>query len=151
MPKPSKAAHLSLLEGNSGKKNVATLKKRAEQEEKMKMKTDKLRPPKWLTKEGKEAFLFIVEELNEIELLGNADIYTIALFADFYSQYVKYKSIVKSTGNWIRGKPNPYISKMDNAAKQIRAFGSDLGLSPQSRVRLAIKLAEQEGDEDGWS
>ncbi|EUJ64842.1 phage terminase small subunit P27 family [Listeria fleischmannii] len=150
MPRPAKAAKLSLLDGNKGKKNTQTLKKRAEQEQKMKLETDKLLPPSWLDKIGKEAFLFVVEELTKIELIGNADLHAIALYSDFYSQYLKYKRLVKAKGNWVGDKPNPFISKMDNAAKQMRAFGSDIGLSPQARARLAIKLAEGEGEPE-WN
>lgn len=148
MPQNSQSARLQVLQGNPHKRNVTKLKKQAEKEEKLKMKTDKLtNPPSWLDKEGKKAFAFIVEELKEVELIGNADLFALAIYADSYSQYLKYRRIVKAKGNWVDGKPNPYITKMENAAKQVRGFGSDLGLSPQSRIRLAASLAEQ-GDEE---
>nr|WP_240031224.1 P27 family phage terminase small subunit [Listeria monocytogenes] len=38
---------------------------------------------------------------------------------------------------------------MDSAAKRIRAYSADLGLSPVARSRLAIKLAEE--DETEWT
>ncbi|EFD89913.1 phage terminase small subunit P27 family [Listeria monocytogenes] len=149
MPMPAKSARLKLLHGNTGKQNTNELKKRAKNEERMKMPTDKLRSPPWLDKEGREAFLFVVKELTEIDVAGNADLHTIALYADFYSQYLKYRRLVKAKGNWVGGRPNPFIAKMDSAAKQMRAYSADLGLSPVARSRLAIKLAEE--DETEWT
>lgn len=148
MAQQKQSARLQVLNGNPNKRNVTKLKKQAENEQKLKMNTDNLRkPPAWLDKEGKKAFIYIVQELKSVDLVGNADLYAIAIYADSYSQYLKYRRIVKATGNWVDGKPNPYITKMENAAKQMRGFGADLGLTPHARIRLAASLAEQEDGE----
>lgn len=48
MPQPAKSAKLQLLQKNPNKKNVKDLKKRAEAEERLQMKSDNIRAPEWL-------------------------------------------------------------------------------------------------------
>ncbi|MBC2038459.1 hypothetical protein [Listeria marthii] len=45
----------------------------------MKILTDKIQSPPWLDKEEREAF-FVVKELTEIDVAGNADLHTISIF-----------------------------------------------------------------------
>lgn len=170
MPQPAKSAKLQLLNGNPNKKNTEELRKRAAAEEKMKMATDKIKAPPWLDSVGQKAFEFIAEELLSVELVTNPDIHAMALYSDWYSQYVtlgkqlkKLKREYKVDYELARmeakekGEPfnqpneligNPLSKQMDTASKNIRSFGSDLGLSPSSRAKLAIKLANDGGDDD---
>ncbi len=170
MPMPAKSAKLQLLNNNPNKKNIQTLKKRAAAEEKMKMATNKLEPPSWLDSVGKSAFQFICDELLSVELVTNPDVYAIAMYSSWYSQYIvltkqfnkmkrehkrKYKKMKDELGddiNQVDITPelygNPLSKQMDTCSKNMRSFGSDLGLSPSSRAKLAIKVADQ--DEDEW-
>lgn len=172
MPQPAKSAKLQLLNGNPNKKNTKELKQRSEAEERLKMKSDAINAPPWLDKTGKQAFEFIKSELLSIELVQNPDIYSMALFADSYSQYVDLKRQLKKMrtlhkkeykrqklafekdGTEVSIEPelfgNPLSKQMDTCAKNIRLFGTDIGLSPASRAKLAIKLAQDEGDDD-WT
>ncbi|KFO17854.1 terminase, partial [Enterococcus faecium UC7267] len=52
MPQPAKSAKLQLLNGNPNKKNTEELRKRAAAEDKLKMATDKIKPPLWLKSLG---------------------------------------------------------------------------------------------------
>lgn len=90
----AKSPKLKLLHGNTRKQNANELKKRAKNEERMKMPTDKLQPPPLLDKKGREAFLFVVIELTEIDVAWNANLHAIVLYADFYSQYLKYQRLI---------------------------------------------------------
>lgn len=170
MPQPAKSAKLQLLNGNPNKKNTDELRKRAAAEEKMKMATDKIKPPTWLDPLGKTTFEFIAEELLTVELVSNPDVHAMALYADWYSQYValekqlrklqrEYKlnyAIAKQEAE-AEGKSfndpneligNPLSRQMDTASRNLRSFGSDLGLSPSARAKLAIKMADDGGDDD---
>lgn len=170
MPQPAKSAKLQLLNGNPNKKNTEELRKRAAAEEKLKMATDKIKPPTWLDPLGKQTFEFIAEELLTVELVSNPDLYSMALYSDWYSQYValekqlrklqrEYKlnyAIAKEKAEE-EGKPfndpneligNPLSRQMDTASRNLRSFGSDLGLSPSARAKLAIKMADDGGDDD---
>lgn len=170
MPQPAKSAKLQLLNGNPNKKNTEELRKRAAAEEKLKMATDKIKPPTWLDPLGKQTFEFIAEELLTVELVSNPDLYSMVLYSDWYSQYValekqlrklqrEYKlnyAIAKQEAE-AEGKPfndpneligNPLSRQMDTASRNLRSFGSDLGLSPSARAKLAIKMADDGGDDD---
>src|SRR5690625_586590 len=112
MTTPAKSAKLQLLQGNPNKRNTNELKKRAEQEEKMKMSADHVVPPSWLSKTAKKEFKRLAELLLEVELINNADVGHLALYCDAYSNYISYKNQVKRKGMWIDGKPNPFILRM---------------------------------------
>lgn len=172
MPQPAKSAKLQLLQKNPNKKNTDDLKRRAEAEENMRMKTDEIRAPSWLDRQGKEVFEFIMKELLSVDLISNPDIYVMSMYCDWYSQYVKlnkqYKKMQREYKKEYQMKKriaeendepffdspemygNPLIKQLDTCSKNLRAFGSDLGLSPSSRAKLAIKMAH-EGNDDEWS
>lgn len=169
MSQVANSAKLELLNGNPNKRNTDELKRRAEVEEKLRMNTDKIEAPSWLDKIGKDTFLFIREELMSVELISNPDIYAIAMYANWYSEHVsltrqyrrmrlRYKQKYKLEkekaeilGESIDMDPelygNPLSRQLDTCSRNMRSFGSDLGLSPSARAKLAIKLA-QEGDDD---
>ncbi|MDT2403634.1 phage terminase small subunit P27 family [Enterococcus avium] len=170
MPQPAKSAKLQLLNGNPNKKNTEELRKRAAAEEKLKMATDKIKPPTWLDQLGKQTFEFIAEELLTVELVSNPDLYSMALYSDWYSQYVALEKQLRKLQREYKlnyeidkekakeeGKPfnnpneligNPLSRQMDTASRNLRSFGSDLGLSPSARAKLAIKMADDGGDDD---
>lgn len=170
MPQPAKSAKLQLLNGNPNKKNTDELRKRAAAEDKLKMATDKIKPPLWLDSLGKDTFEFIADELLSVDLISNPDVHTMALYSNWYSQYVslekqlrklqrEYKlnyALAKKEAE-ARGEPfnepneligNPLSRQMDTASRNLRSFGADLGLSPAARAKLAIKMADDGGDDD---
>ena len=147
MSTPAKSARLQLLQGNPNKKNTNELKRRAENEEKMKMSADHVIPPSWLSETAKNEFVRVSKLLLEVELINDADVAHLALYCDAYAQYISYKKQVRKHGMWIDDKPNPFIIRMRDAAAQVRSFSSDLGLSPSARAKLAISL-EDDNDED---
>lgn len=150
MATPAKSARLQLLQGNPAKKNTEKLKRRAESEERLKMRADDIRAPNWLDETAKKEFDRVSELLLEIELVNEADITHLALYCDAYSQYIEYKNEVEETGLWLGDKPNPFILRMRDAAAQVRQFASDLGLSPQARAKLAINLSDGDEDDDDF-
>ncbi|EPE2437771.1 phage terminase small subunit P27 family [Enterococcus faecium] len=151
MPQPAKSAKLQLLQKNPNKKNVSELKKRAEAEERLQMKSDNIRAPGWLNKNAKKAFDFLKEELLEIELITNGDIYPLAMYCYWYSEHLTLQEqAAKAQKDDPEGIGNPLIKQLDTCSKNMRSFGSDLGLSPSARAKLAIKMAQSE-DDDEWT
>ncbi len=88
MPQPAKSAKLQLLQKNPNKKNTKELKKRADAEGRLQMKSDNIRAPGWLNKNAKKAFDFLKEELLEIELITNGDVYPLAMYCYWYSEHL---------------------------------------------------------------
>ncbi|CBI41971.1 P27 family phage terminase small subunit [Bacillus amyloliquefaciens DSM 7] len=145
---PAKSAKLTLLDGNKSRYTKAELEKRIENEEKMKMRAENIEPPSWLSATAKKEFKRLTELLLEVELINEADITHLAFYCDAYSQYISFERQIKKYGLWVDGKPNPFIMRKKDMAAQLRAYGSDLGLSPAARVKLAIKLESGEEEEE---
>lgn len=151
MPQPAKSAKLQLLQKNPNKKNINELKKRAEAEERLQMKSDNIRAPGWLNKNAKKAFDFLKEELLEIELITNGDVYPLAMYCYWYSEHLTLQEqAAKAQKDDPEGIGNSLIKQLDTCSKNMRSFGSDLGLSPSARAKLAIKMAQSE-DDDEWT
>jgi len=150
MATPAKSAKLQLLQGNPAKKNTKDLKRRSEQEEKMKMSADHVFPPSWLNDTAKKEFKRIAKLLLSVELINDADVGHLAIYCDQYSEYLLCKEQVEQNGMWIGDKPNPFLLRKKDAASQMRSFGSDLGLSPSARAKLAITLDGGDKDEDDF-
>lgn len=150
MAQPAKSAKLQLLEGNPAKRNTDDLKRRAENEDKMKMSNDNVVPPSWLNKTAKQEFERLAKLLVGVELVNDADVGHLAMYCDAYANYISFKNQVKQKGMWIEGKPNPFLLRMKDASAQMRSFASDLGLSPSARAKLAISLEDDADDEDDF-
>lgn len=151
MVQPAKSAKLQLLNGNPNKKNTNELKRRAEAEDKLQMKTNKIKPPKWLDKTAQEAFSFLKTELLDIKLLTNGDVHALSMYCYWYSQHVTLQAeadVAKRESPDVLG--NPLIKQLDTCTKNLRSYGNDLGLSPSARAKLAIKMAQDEDDSE-WT
>ena len=103
-------------------------------EEKLKGKSDKLNPPKYLTTAQKKIFKFIVAELATSDILGNLDVYvltecSIALdrMRDIESR-INEKPIELSNDKLLQAK--------DRYTKTFFRCCNELCLSPQSRARM---------------
>jgi len=152
MPQPAKSAKLQLLHNNPNKKNVDELKRRAAVEEKLKMKTDKIRAPGWLNKDAKKVFNFLKKELISIELIENPDVYPLAMYAYWFAEHMNLQAQASLyQAEHVEDIGNPLIKQLDTCSKNMRAFGSDLGLSPSARAKLAIKMARDDGDDSEWT
>lgn len=166
------SARLQLLKRNPNKKSKEELKRRAESEDKLKMKNDEINAPPWLDALGKQTFEFIKSELLTVDLIENPDSIAMTLYCDWYSQYVQMNKQLKrmkaahkkeykrqkkeyeESGQPISIEPeiygNPLNKQMDTCTKNLRSFGTDLGLSPSARARLAIKLTSDSDDDDDY-
>jgi P27 family predicted phage terminase small subunit len=150
MSMPPKSAKLTLLEGNKSRYVKAELERRVANEEKLKMRAENINPPSWLDATAKKEFKRLADLLLSVELINEADTLHLAMYCEYYSQYLSYKREVKAKGKWVDGKPNPFILRMKDAAAQMKSFATDLGLSPASRARLAINLKEDDEDNGEW-
>ncbi|ABE63271.1 phage terminase, small subunit, putative, P27 [Nitrobacter hamburgensis X14] len=100
-------------------------------------------PPAWLSRLGKAEFRKIVTILIERNHLTNADLGTVAAYADALSQLadstrqVNRDGMVVATPNGLR--KHPAISIQINARNQVRQLAAELGLTPVSRSRPSIR------------
>lgn len=115
------------------------------------MKSDNIRAPEWLNETAVRAFNFLKDELLEIELITNGDVYPLAMYCYWYAEHMNLQAQAALTqAENPEAIGNPLIKQLDTCSKNMRSFGSDLGLSPSARAKLAIKLSQDDGD-DEWT
>ena len=108
-----------LANGNKSHLTNEEIEKRQEQEEKLKrLPKDKIRPPTWLSKDGKSIFKKIVKELDAVDILANIDNYNLAILANSLEKYIECKKL-----------------------------GAEFGLSPAARLKI-IQEAEELDEEE---
>lgn len=146
-----------IANGNKSHLTNEEIEKRQEQEEKIKkIPRDKIRPPTWLSKDGKSIFKKIVKELEVVDILANIDNYNLAVLANAIEQYIECTRKLNCDELTIthinkRGfettQKNPLISIQIQYADVIRKLGSDFGLSPAARLKIIQEASELSDDE----
>lgn len=135
-----------LANGNKHHLSKKEITERKKQEEELsKLKSDKIKPPKWLGKEAKRVFKKITLEMQVINLLVNVDIYGLAVLSDAIEKFmmctislhgeemsVEYTNKA-GFANYIE---NPIIKTQQKYAEMIRKYSSDYGLSPVARLKI---------------
>lgn len=143
---------LSVIQGK-GRSNHLTkdeIKKRQEQENKMKGYTDKIEAPSYLTKKQREEFDRIANDLLRLGIFSNLDVDNLARYIDSKTQYLDLlkhiKKIKPTTTTETMGKKitfanedYPKLMRVKNSLfNECRAAASDLGLTITSRLKLVI-------------
>lgn len=122
-------------------------KSRQEQENKLKGKADKLKPPSYLNSRQKKIFKYIVSELESSGILGNLDIYilTTASIAIDRLQEIETminEDITNAFSNNVIGAKKKYTDDLYRCC-------NELSLSPQARAKLGninIETQKQKSD-----
>lgn len=105
-------------------------------EDKLRGKNDKLVPPLYLTESQMAIFNYIMEELQEADILGNLDLFILAQTAiavdrlqELDQQANQDKSVLFE---------NSFRQARAEASKEYFRCCNELCLSPQSRAKLSI-------------
>lgn len=105
---------------------------RAEQEARLKLGRDELKPPSWLDAAAKKEFRRCARNFEEIGILDNLDLSTLALYADAYSH-------VQQLGKILRGADGA----MDKAEAPLRAYEKYAKLMMQCSTKLGIATVDR--------
>ena len=102
--------------------------------------------PQWLAPAAKREFERVAQELVELGVLAKIDMAVLAAYCQNYSRWAEAEAGIADQGLIVRspnGYPinNPFISIANEAQRQMRAFASELGLSPSARTRIRIDAA----------
>ena len=134
MARPARA--IKTQSSNNTKKDIAI---REEVEGKLKGATDKINAPKHLNREQKRYFKHIVDELTASGILGNLDVYVLAMCAisierikDIEERINKEPQLLYDAG---------LMSTKDKYAKDFFRCCNELCLSPQSRAKIGSMAA----------
>ena len=103
-------------------------------EEKLKGKSDKLKPPKYLTPTQKKTFKFIVKELEGAGILGNLDVYVLSECCIALDRMQEIESKINHEPELIIS--DKLLQAKDRYTKSFFRCCNELCLSPQSRAKM---------------
>ena len=143
MARPTKSAKL-LHECSQTKEEI---RKRIDTEEKLKGKSDKIKPSSYLTKKQRAIFKNIVTELENAGILGNLDVYLLNQMSITIDRLQELEMLINKD---IKLSFNPDIIRARNAySRDFQRLCNELSLSPQSRAKFGninLQKEQEQGD-----
>lgn len=97
------------------------------------------RPPTWLSKDAKAEWRKVAPILVERDVLTEGDLGALAAYCDAVGQLVAASRQIAVDGMVVGGKKHPLITTTVAARNQIRQLAAELGLTPISRSRPAVR------------
>ncbi len=136
------------------KKNMSKAERegRAKAEARLNSGTDKVKPPKWLTKKAKKEFRRLAKLLLEIDLVTNLDVDLLAVYANTLVAYQEVDAAIREQGQTRIhinkfGAENlvahPLLTQRKQLADQLRMLAVEFGLTPSARAALALPKHEE--------
>lgn len=135
------------IETQSRHNTKEEIEARKKQEEKLKGLADKIKPPKYLNKDQKKIFKYIVDELKVSGILSNLDIYVLATCSIAISRLTEIEKQINEdiTNLWDK----TLMSSKDKYTKDFFRCCNELSLSPQARAKIgSLALQAKEKEED---
>lgn len=121
---------------------------REEGEAKIKIDAENLVAPEWLDSEAQKEFNRVVSEARKIDYLDNLDLSVLAVYCDNYARYVNAATHLNNDGlvnvtDSGYATPSPYMSILNQSAKNIFTCSSKLGLAITDRLKLIVPKAAE--------
>lgn len=102
------------------------------------------RPPSWLGKEAKREWKRIAPILNDRRVLTEGDLGTVQSYCVAYGVMVQAQKEINKDGILLNGKKHPALGTLNAAQTTMRLAANELGLTPISRSRAAIRENEDD-------
>ena len=158
MGRPRKIVAMS-----TGKIGKEKRKARAEGEKALKVSRNELKAPDWLPDKAALEFDRVCRNAAELGMLDNLDMAVLAIYADNYNRYVEASTQLSLHGHTFETDkgykmPSPWVSILNQSAKNIFACSAKLGLAVTDRLKLITPVKEEKtvnkfikflGDADG--
>lgn len=143
MARPRKV--VSLRTGQMSKTEKAA---RAAGEKQIKVKTDAMKPPEWLSDEAALTFERIVNEFDPLGMLDNLDVDILAVYADSLATYRKASIQLALHGETYETKNgfatvSPWVTVRQKAYQQIASCSTKLGIALTDRLKLIAPVKEE--------
>ncbi|MCM1532786.1 MAG: phage terminase small subunit P27 family [Ruminococcus flavefaciens] len=148
MPQTAKNVLQLVANGNYNHKTKDELKRRAKNEEKLRVSAEHMDPPNYLDPGAKKMFKSIVKLFAKTDLLNEADIPEIARYCDLTMEYKSCNTRLKRNGRSINGKPNPDLRMKLQISAELDKLAKNLGLNPAARASLAINMTDDQKSDD---
>lgn len=107
--------------------------------------TGDITPPAYLTKKQKAEFNKISDQLQELKIMSETDVDTLARYVVANTFYIN--SVRKLRSKEVRDDPELFESWLriqEKMYRQCRSSANDLGLSISSRCKLVVPAAEKQ-------
>ena len=131
---PPKPPHLQIIRGNPGKR-------RLRHSVEPPSSPQPPEPPACLTGYARDEWYRLAPQLHERRLLSVLDVASFAAYCQSYKIWREASEVLARMPEdeqlVVDGKPNPLVRIARNAASQMIAIGSQFGLSPCARLRVA--------------
>jgi P27 family predicted phage terminase small subunit len=143
MGRPRKVVSMS-----TGKTSKASKVARMESEKALKVNTNELRAPEWLPDLAAVEFDRVVDNANQVGMLDNLDLSILAIYADNYCRYIEASKQLAKKGPVTKAKsgyqmPSPWVSILNQSAKNIFTCSAKLGLAVTDRLKLIVPVKEE--------
>ena len=148
MPQTAKNVLQLVANGNYNHKPKDELKRRAKNEQKLKVSAEHMDPPSYLDPGAKKQFRAIVKLFKGTDLLNEADINEIARYCDLTKEYKSCNTRLKNHGRSKDGKPDPNIRLKLQISAELDKIAKNLGLNPAARASLAINMTDDQNSDD---
>ena len=114
----------------------------------------KLRMPSWLDPAAASVWKKTMRDLSGLDILDKVDEDMLSTYCDAVARYRESSAKIREEGYvTINAKGvetiSPYVSASQSYARIMMQYADKLGLNPNSRARLAKKIAEEEVDPNG--
>lgn len=124
------------LNEQSGAMTKAQIEARDKTEKKLRGKSDKIKPPSYLTTAQKKIFKYIVNELREADVLGNLDIYVLTLAAVSIDRITDIEDQINRDPQLLL--ESKLMAAKEKYSKDFFRCCNELSLSPQARAKISI-------------
>lgn len=127
-----------------GKKHLTKAEIEERRNTEIKPLTGDITPPVFLTKKQKDEFNKISGQLQELNIMSETDVDTLARYVVANTLYVN--AVRKLRSKEVRNDPELFESWLkiqEKMFKQARACANDLGLSISSRCKLVVPATEK--------
>lgn len=146
-PKPT---NIVKLHGNAGKRKLNDAEPKPKQPGKVPS------PPTWLGKEAKREYRRVAKELHALGLLTALDRTALAGYAVAYERWSKANAGIEKFGLVVEVgesgylQQTPYVNIANAAAKEMKAFLTEFGMTPSARTRIRVEQPKEEDDYESF-
>mgnify|MGYP001625125559 CR=1 FL=1 len=151
MPRPRKPVELQ-----TGHLKVVDYQKKKQHEDAVKVAADQLeKPPVWLVDAvAKKEWKRLVEELKNINIIGNLDLNNLGAYCNAYAHYRKATkelkkaplTVEKHTRYGTQMVPNPLIGIQGKYLDEMRQYAALCGLTIDSRLKAGAGKVEKQDE-----
>ena len=112
---------------------------------------NKLQMPIWLDQSARSIWKKTIKNMSGLDILDVIDEDALAIYCDAVAKYIESTLKIKEQGFVSENAQgteslNPYVKAAQSYARIMMQYADKLGLNPNSRARLAKKIADEEVD-----